>query len=133
MSEVIGLVAARHGRSRPTAPTPNAAACHSRRRNYYLINSCGDSLPRLAPSTASHTCCIHKSRPQSSSVVCLERKQRQNERKDRGRKTLKYVNKVRALRLSRPPPASLSLARYCVLSGSRVASHFRARACVPAP
>lgn len=126
MSEVIGLVAglaARHGRSRPTAPTPNAAACHSHRRNYYLINSCGGSLPGLAPSIALQTCCIYKPLPQSSSVVCPERKQRQNERKERGRKTLKYVNKERALRLSRPLPASLSLARYCVLSGSCVASH----------
>lgn len=127
MSEVIGLAAARHGRSRPTAPRPNAAACRSPRRNYYLINSCGDSLPPLAPSTTLQTCCIYKSRPQSSSAVCPERRQRQNERRDYGRKTLKYVNKERAHRLSRPPPASLSLARYCVLSGSCAASHPRAR------
>lgn len=130
VSEVIGLVAARHGRSRPRAPTPSAAACPSPRRNYYLINSYGDSLPRLAPSAALQTYCIYMSRPQSSSIVCAERKQRQNERKDRGRKTLKYVNKERALRLSRPLPASLSLARYCVLSGSCVASRSRVRVCV---
>lgn len=29
MSEVIGLVEARHGRSRPRAPRPSDAACHS--------------------------------------------------------------------------------------------------------
>ena len=93
--------------------------------------------PAATRSLAWHTslpyklCLYTRNIPHNSSAYASGREHQLNEHNDCGRKTLKYVNSERTpSRLSRPPPASLSLARYYVLSGSCAASNFSARVCL---
>lgn len=103
-----------------------AERCHLPLAPTVIIISLTPSATRSLPWHPSppYTPRLYTSRvPYTSSPFIPERKQQINENNECGRKTLKYINKASTpSRLSRPLPASLSLARYYVLPWSWVAS-----------